>query len=517
MKKILLTLGVLFCLWKLHAQPISVPGSSFPVISTPSNNWRFIGLTTNGDSGGSSSNTRSNWTMTWGSMVSDLSAIINPTFPWLIVTNGSPTSVIQAQMNSLTNGGVLAVQPGTYTITATLQITNPMVIFGDGATFAYGAGITNFMMDTGTNYLKSLTIDNLRFDGGAYATYSASNYFHIENRGAGVDDANPYFNPLWLNRTGLRADVSGGVTITHCYFYGWAGNGALFLSAVKGLEYFKPKLLFVQNHCYTNFISVILACTAEDTLGYYNNGAAGQSAWSCEYALIAQNDINTSYTGVSAAPGNAKVENNYLTGNWIALLQTSDDGNATHGSYCNNTMNHNTFAIWSWWNRGGLFSGNVFLRNGQDYAPGQTNIIFPYGGASGIHFDKVTHFQFVGNKLSREYLTFTNGCTGIFANNTYGSLENRTFDTNLIWGVDIPTNFDANIVIRDNWETCGNLSDNSVNYISSLTNAWPPTFFSLRAKSTNEAWQLPSNSVPPHWWFGHFDASSNVVFDGHMP
>src|SRR6185436_9427382 len=110
--------GIIFCMWKMsHAQAITVPGSSFPIITAPSNYWRFIGLTTNGDSGGSSSLTRSNWTMRWDDMVSLLSSIINPTFPWLIVTNGSSTATIQAQFNSLTNGGVVAIQPGTYTIT----------------------------------------------------------------------------------------------------------------------------------------------------------------------------------------------------------------------------------------------------------------------------------------------------------------------------------------------------------------------------------------------------------------
>jgi hypothetical protein len=43
---------------------------------------------------------------------------------------------------------------------------------------------------------------------------------------------------------------------------------------------------------------------------------------------------------------------------------------------------------------------------------------------------------------------------------------------------------------------------------------WPPTYGSLGAITTNSVWMYPSNSVPPVWWFGHFDVHSNVVYDG---
>lgn len=456
------------------AAPIVVPGSSFPITNRPQSWMRFIGVDTNGNAS-ADANTKSNFTIRWDDMEAALRADINPSFPWLIVTNGSSTATIQAQLHSLTNGGLVAVQPGpAYTISTNLFITNkPIIIFGDGAEFKFATNATGPMLSTGTNYQGSLSINQLRFNGQTFIDYKNTNILHIELR-AGVMDANPYFNTYWSNRTGLSSDVSGGVTINDCYFYGFSGNGMLFTSVAGGSQYFFPKLLALNNHCYSNFCAIMLAATAEDTLGYYNNNTTGQGAYPCEYALLAQNDLFQNYIAVSGSPGNIIVDDNTMNENMFGLLQTSAYGNQGHGRYNNNTFNHNIFPIYVNFASGGEYMNNIILRNGQDLQPPNgTNIYYPWGSTSGIHFEQTWGIKFSNNKLTREYLQFTNQCFGEFSHNSYGSLNvawirNQVLgDSNLVWGVDVPTNFSSGMRVFGNIENLGLLDDGSA--ISVLT------------------------------------------------
>lgn len=491
-------------------------------------------------------NPSTNFTIRYDSLVSELASVISPSFPWLIVTNGSSTATIQSQFNSLTSGGVVAFQPGNYSITASLSITNPMIIFGDGATLSYNSSLTNIMLDTGTNYAKGLVIDNLRFDGGTYGTFNQSNYYQVTLRG-GSYDPNPYFNTGWTNRTALRVECSGGVVINNCYFYGWAGNATLFTSIQGGAQFRYPKLLFLNNRVYTNFVGVMLACTAEDTQGYYNASTVGVAGWSAEYCMLAQNDIFDNYIGVSASPGNCVIENNFIDENWIALVQVSNNGNQTHGRYNNNSFNHNNFAIWSWLQpANGEFLNNFFGRNGQALGPFQTNIIWPNGSISGIHFDNSQGIMFNNNKMSREWLTFTNGCLGTFAHNTYGGFNYGLMggsiigDSNVVWGVDVPTNFNAGMLIYDNHENLGLRHDGSMGSVLSVaTNTIGFGSLAFTPDRTNAAWTTQiqvttngslsssTNSIIPSpvtgqviWWYSNYDGwiitptKTNRVFQG---
>lgn len=554
MKKILLTLGILFCLCKLYAQPISVPGSSFPIVSAPSNTWRIIGLDTNGASGGTTSLTRSNWTITWGGMVSLLTSIINPSFPWLIVTNGSSTATIQAQFNSLTNGGVIAVQSGSpFLTTATIMITNkPLIIFADGATFRYADGLTNAMFSTGTNYGGNLVIYNMRFDGGTYLNYNNSNYFHLEPRNPLANDVNPYFNPFWTNRTALSAEVSGGVTINDCYFYGWSGNAQIFMSSKTSQQYIYPKLIFQGNHCYSNFMATLMVNSAEDVKGYYNNDITGVGAWTCEYALLTHNDYFANYIGIGAAPGNCVIDQNFIDENWIALWFGYTTGNGAHGRYNNNSFNHNNFAVWAAYQPAfGVMENNFFGRNGQDLqAPAGTNIYYPNGSTSGLHFENCQGIHFANNKLSIEWLTFSNNCRGIFANNTYGGLNyagNQGSilgggDSNLVWGANGPkTNFSDGIRIYGNVENLALQNDNSMGAILALaTNSAAVGAIPYATDGTNYgAWTTQigittngsmyfnTNATIPFpvsgkviWWYSNYDGwiitptKTNRIFQG---
>lgn len=494
-------------------------------------------------------NTGSNGAIRYDDLEAALASQISPSFPWLIVTNGSSTATIQAQFNSLTNGGVISPQPGNfYDITTNIFITNkPIILIGNGSEFRFNTNASGPMLDTGTNYNGSLVIDNLRFNGQTFIDYRLTNFLHLEPR-AGTLDANPYFNSFWSNRTGLRAEVSRGVIINNCYFYGFSGNGALFTSIVGGAQYFNPKLLFLNNHCYTNFCSVMLACTAEDTQGYYNNSTAGQGSWPCEYGMLAQNDIFMSYIGVSASPGNVIVNDNTINENMFGLMQASANGNQGHGRYSNNTFNHNVFPIWVMFASGGEYMDNIILRNGQDLQPpNSTNIYYPFGSTSGVHFELSYGVQFNNNKLTREYLTFTNNCFGTFAHNTYGSLnvagiQNQVLgDSNLVWGVDVPTNFSSGMRVYGNIENLGILHDGTMASILSISSNTPSAgslpyttdgtnraaWTSQIGITTNGSFASATNSVIPYpvagkviWWYSNYDGwiitptKTNRVFQG---
>lgn len=398
-----------------------------------------------------------------------------------VVTNGSPTAVIQAQIDAMTNSvGVVSFQPGSYTLTNTIYIRGSLILDGNQSTFHWPAGNTNAMFDTGTNYHQRLLVQNCIFDGGTYLPFNATNYFHVQHRLAGFEDANPYFNPYFTNRTAFRVEVSGGAVFRNNHFFGWSGSGLIAMSIKTTTQYTYPSLIFVNNYVYTNFNGVLLATTAEDTQGFYNNDITGQGAWSAEYALIANNFIFANQNGVLCSPGNVAVSGNFIDRNWIGLLSTSSYLNNTHGRYDHNTMNHNQYALWFFNCVGGEFSDNVFLRNGQDIGPNGTNIVLTYGSNGGFHFDSVQRVDFHNNQFSREPCTFTNGTFGSFYHNTYGALNVGTtdtlvHDTNIVWGDaanGVYTNFDSGMQVFGNRETQGWLHDGSMaSILAKATNA----------------------------------------------
>lgn len=506
MKKILLVLGIVFCMWKLCQAQTIVPGSTFPIVTnlTQFSNLRYLGVDPLGRQS-SSANTRSNFTTRFETLDSYFGGnatnytdqkvnALAPNFPWLIVTNGSATATIQSQFNSLTNGGVAAFQPGIYTITSSLLITNPMVIEGNGATLSFALNATNAMVYCPTNYEKSLFISNLRFDGGQYSNYVSSFYFQLYAPNG--NDAQPYHNQYWTNRTGLKLQITGGVSISHCYFYGWAGSGSIFYSLAgdralgSGYSPQAPKLSFTYNTAYSNFMGCMLAISREDISGYFNGDTTGLGNWPCEYSAIFGNDLNQNYIAIYAAPGNCLVENNMLSGNWHGLYVNGGQ-NSAHGTYEGNVMNHNMFPIWSWFARGGLYQGNSIWRN-----PGDNNT------SGGIHFDHCSEVSFVNNRITYDALTFTNDCDGTFAHNI--------FETNGVWGgagtsyavatnlYTIPTNFIGSplFLIYDNHGAGGWRHDGSmISILASATNASFAGAIPSTPDGTNAAWIVPTSGT----------------------
>lgn len=424
--------------------------TNLPLFNSPLPYWRFPFANTN---------TGSNGAIRYDDLEAALAAQINPSFPWLIVTNGSSTPTIQSQMNSLTSGGVLAFQPGTYTITAPIIITNPMLILGDGATLSYSAGLTNFMLDTGTNYGKTLLIDNLNFDGGVISHYNDTNHFQTITPGQHW----PWINPCWTNRSGLRVETSKGVRVQNCTFYGWPGNACLALSiggtlTAQGM----PKFEFLFNRCYTNFIGCFAVVAPWDVPGYYQSDSSlWISSAAPEYCLIQGNDVFENQYGLLISAGNALVHGNTINENWMGLVAFSGV-NCMHGNYTGNTLNHNILAIYfEGGGLGGLFQDNVILATGR------------------VIFNSVDKVVLKNNSLGQSGIIMTNGTTGV--------VENNGYDFGAIWGstndlTGFYTNINPKVLVY------GNNSDDGTNNDG--------TTMSIVGKEN--ALATPSNMPPAH-------------------
>jgi len=410
----------------------------------------------------------------WGALYDPAGAATAATngWPWLTapiasmvtITNGSSASMIQSAINGMTSRGILNIQPGTYTINTAIQITNSIIIEGNGATFTYSPGLTGFMFDTGTNFGKPLLITDLKFDGGVYSSYSDSSHHLTDTPGQWF----PWLNPCYTNRSGLRVESSGGVTVMNCTFYGWPGNGCLAIQKGGTLSAQNtPKFIFRGNRCYTNFIGVFATVAPWDVNGYYN-APFGPASYAPEYALIQQNDCFQNQFGVIASAGNCLVQANMINGNYFGLAAFSGI-NGQHGNYSVNTINHNHDAIYFEGNGlGGLFQGNVLAAN------------------TSITFNAVDAVVFKNNSISQSALNFTNGTTGSILNNTY--------EFGAIWGstdplTGIATNINPKVLVSGNYSTDGTNNDGTLAAILAHgTNAAFTGGFVYTANGTNSSW-----------------------------
>lgn len=442
-----------------------VPGSSFPLTNRPQDNMRFLGVDTNGQTS-SDPNTRSNFSMTYGQMrtnfvveattnagvastnyANGVSNSLATTFAFgtggfiTLITNGASTATIQGIFNSLTNGGVISVQPGSYTITSPLANTNNKVILqGNGATWVFAASKTNAMLNS-TNPGNSFLVDNLIFDGAIRSSFNDTAHFHLEN---GSDE--PYYNASWTNRTGLRVETSGGVRVQNCIFTGWPGNGCLAYSigGTLGAQN-TSKFEFLFNRCYQNFIGVIATGVQYETPGYYNSDVSQWLDASAEYCLIEGNDCTSNQVGIAATAGNHLIQGNTINANYVGVGGYSGP-NCLHGRLCGNTINHNTHAfILEGCTSGELIYNNYMLANGDVVANG------------------VGQLQFSYNSLGKTYIIITNGGVGAVSS---GLISFNMFDATAVWGSSnatfgIWTNIAPTMIVQGNYSADGTNTDGS--------------------------------------------------------
>ena len=386
------------------------------------------------------------------------------------ITNGSTAAVIQAAVNGLVNGGVLNIQPGSYTISSPIIITNSIVIQGNAATFAYALGQSGFMLDTTTNYQKRLIVDNLIFDGQIPENYNTTNYTSMFN-----GSLDPFYSAFWTNRSGLRVECSGGVIVKNCTFKNWSGNGclAMQLGGTLGAQS-QRKFQFINNRCFTNYLGLCVPGAAFEVPGF---GGAASGSWldaTAEYGMIEGNDIFNNQIGLLAGAGNLVVHGNTINANWHGV-DLFTGGNPGHGNYTGNTINHNYFAIYTESTSGGLWQNNQMLAN------------------TAIVFNNTIDLTFKHNSLGQTGLTATNHCSATFADNVYqsGALWGSTSPGTLF-----PTNINAGILVYGNMDTVGTNTDGSmVSVLAHSTNSAVVGGFAYTPDGANAAWTLNGSSL----------------------
>lgn len=319
-----------------------------------------------------------------------------------VIPANATTATIQTALNA---GGVVYFTPSAnpYTITTNVSITNGVTISGNGATVRAAAGLTNAMLDFGTNSARGyVTIENLNIDGNVYNSYgTTNNYFRTFN---GV--ITPFYNPYYSNRTGLRISVAGGVTIRNCRFFGWPGNAMIIVNTnARPASMFGARADIYNNLFYTNFVGITVAGNEYDNKGYYNNSYASEPLIPAEYQGIRNNTFYRNYIGLSKNAANGQVMNNYFTGNSIGMVQSAGDNNSAHDMVQNNTFNHNSFGFWSESNNGGIIANNIFLAN----------------DTYDMIINKVTELVINGNRFGHAATSviISNLCTGTFYQNWY--------------------------------------------------------------------------------------------------
>lgn len=370
----------------------------------------------------------------------------------ILIANGSTAAQIQSIFNSHTNG-VVEFQPGLpYSITTNIWLTNfSGAILGNGCVISNAANVPGYLLTTGTNYQKSLVIDNLIFNGGNITTYNDVGHFSLLN-----GSAEPYYNPNWINQGGLYIETSQGVRIQNCFFTAWKGSACMAMSVGGTLgAQGTGKFEFLFNRCFKNFIGVMASGVQYETPGYYNSDSSLWLEASAEYCLIEGNDITANQFGICATAGNHLIQGNTINDNYIGVGGFSGP-NCLHGRLCGNTINHNTHAfILEGCTSGELIYNNYFLADGDMIANG------------------IGQLQLSYNSVGSTYIIVTNGGVGAVSS---GFITFNMFDATAVWGVtNVPgiwTNIAPTMVVQGNSAADGTNSDGTVTSLTILANGY---------------------------------------------
>lgn len=495
----------------INAATIVIPGSQFPTEQVASNYQRLLGVDTNGTAGDPGNiNTRSNFTIridnfiaqvaatigSGGSISNAITTVLSNGVPFLtkgsninfvnflhnpgsnsgtatidlggsdllsasnilanlsggfhvLIPSNATTAQIQSTFNNVTNGAVVEFQPGDYSLSAQLSITNPMVVLGNGSTLhwtnATAIALTNYMFDTGTNYGKLLIVSDLNLDGGVLKPYNTSAYYdatHFLPNGL-------YGDVYWSNRTAMRIESSGGATITRCKFTGWSGNAILGISKAGQFTYQSGKLWLYFNSFYTNFCDIMLPGSQFEVPGYNNASSSLWNNLTPQYAVVIGNNSHGSQIGIALHAGNTAAQENSLNDDYFGVTDNGVGG--SHRIYDNN-LNHDTYGV--------QYTGGGFVIVVNNTIIG--TILNAFWGTGAQNIDINNNF-FDGGMIA------TNGSTGFIRNNVTFPAER--------WGIEIPTNYSSGVRVYNNADLSGVSFDQSQMSIVAQNGLMPQTNF----------------------------------------
>ena len=379
-----------------------------------------------------------------------------------VIQPNATTATIQSAINA---GGAIWFIPSStpYTITTNVSVTNGVTLYGNGSRLLAGTGLTNFMIDTGTNTSGgAFVLDGFKIDGGVRDYFAGtSNLFRLQNGTPTI-----YYNPYYSNRSGIRLSSSSGGVIRNCEFYGWPGQGLMLVNPFSGANaHYNLRVEVINNSFYSNFCGMYTAGSAYETEGYYNNSAPWKIA-APEYNAIRGNKFYRNYLGYGGGTANCQFQNNFVTGNQIGAHMGAAITSGMHGIVANNTINHNLYGLWCESAQAGPIRNNDFLAN-------------VYAGFIG---GSVTELQLVGNWFGgpADTIIVTNVSTGFIADNfyqgtwaafapnitnkvaVYGNKSSTVVGDSDGGGIIFGTNYNATLFNNTNWPKL--VSSNKVLY-----------------------------------------------------
>lgn len=520
MKKLLLVIGVVVCMWKLaHAQPIVIPASQFPQVSLPSNSMRFLMVY---PSGGLSANPllASNATVSYANLVAALRIAIGTNGGGggggggsasnaivYVSSNNVPVSTLVTNLNFTnsyggytSNRGTVTVDLGASIATANLNsVSNILASLGGGFQFlitsnmntAQIQGVLNSVTNGGTVSIQPATYDittpiiitNSMLIEGNLARFK----YHLGTTNFMVDTRTNFGKPIVIQ----DLVFDGGVLapyLSSTYAPGLGGNNNPYL-----------------NQFWTNSSGLRVECSGGAVIrGCYFTGWPGQGlmllgkfgslSQSYPRPFVINNTFATNFIGCylpshdyeipgyynsdsslwnSLNPEYAQVIDNQFWGNQIAIVP--DAGNTT---VTGNIINSNYIGMFfqPGANEGhGDYSVNnlnhniipIYWQGGPGNAGTfNNNMIYQ---CQKIVFSSALNIQFKNNILQSTSLIFTNGCQGEISGNTYGQGAGDR------WGTDISTNFTGspNLRIFNNIGSIGTNHDGSTPSIAAFTTNSP--------------------------------------------
>jgi hypothetical protein len=258
-----------------------------------------------------------------------------PPFTSVLTTNSTAAQIKAA----ITQGGLIWFAPGDYAAVDNLVLTDNTVILGWNAVLHAKPGLTNFLIDEGTNAMN-ISIYGLSVTGDSSVDYTDPNFFTLN------PIPSPYYQTNLVNRGGMRLDMGSGGSIIGCSAYGFGGYGFMLYSRYDSGGGRQVNSIFHDNHAYGNAVGVgVLGGNWEFTETPYSI----PETWppmevTVEHQLVSGNEIFRNAIGLYVPAGNCVVIDNKIIGNNFGVVLVSGPNDA-HGEIIGNTLNHNNYGI----------------------------------------------------------------------------------------------------------------------------------------------------------------------------
>lgn len=495
MKKLLFVVCLLV---GLKTNAVVVPGSSFPITNNPPDWATFLIVDTNGN-GSADPNTRSNLQFRWDRMKTVIinDALTNSLIGVSVLSFGAVadnttdnTAAFQAAINT---GKIVFVPPsGTngYVI-SNLIMTNGAGLVSFGAKLIFKSGSTGWMIKYGVPVI---------YNGSFYPTNQKP--ANISFFGFTLDggSTSPQTNTALGTRHGVWFEPYGEGIQTHDLyiknFNGVALMGKCYApQSGSGFPQFNYEdqakngiynVVCESNWCGIGFLSGTVLTPDTDTATTYL----------CEYQQGINLKSSYNHYGLWMSGGNNVLSGCNFSRNDTNVFIDGAGNNNSHSTISSSTINHSS---------GGIVATNAI--NGMIFDNCQ------------IWFCSITVNDSLGIVFQNGIFGSSGGMTATRSAACY--IRNNTCFNQMPIVISVTaTNCSAYgnaLATTGEIDTSPPMTKQLTNFAGLVTSVWPPTFVTLQATTTNSVWQSPSNSIPPHWWFGHFDADSNVVYDGHMP